>query len=168
MRIEQTPGTLSDHYDPRTRVLRLSSAVYSSNSVAALGVAAHEAGHAIQHADGYWPMRARSLIVKPASIGSNLGIVLALLGLLINSSGLLWLGTLLFGAFVLFTLVTLPVEYDASQRALAALENLNVLGGQELEGARKVLRAAGLTYLAAAATALLQFAYFFLLAGGDE
>src|SRR5690606_35026557 len=102
VQIEQVPGTLSDHYDPGRRVLRLSSGVYRNSSVAALGVAAHEAGHAIQHAESYWPMRVRSLIVKPASVGSNLGIVLAALGLLINSAGLLWLGTLLFGAFVLF------------------------------------------------------------------
>lgn len=168
VQIERTPGALSDHYDPSKRILRLSSSVYADSSVAALGVAAHEAGHAIQHAESYWPMRARSLIVKPASIGSNLGLVLAFVGLLFNSTGLLWAGTWLFGAFVLFTLITLPVEFDASRRALHALRNMDVLGGQEMEGAQKVLRAAGLTYLAAAATALLQFAYFFFLAGGDE
>lgn len=168
VRIEQTSGRLSDHYDPTKKVLRLSPDVHRSDSLAALGVAAHEAGHAIQHAQDYRPLRFRSAVVKPASIGSNLGILLAAVGLFVNSTGLLWAGVILFAAFVLFTILTLPVEFDASRRAVRALSDLNVLGRDELHGARKVLRAAGLTYLAAAATAILQLLYFVLAATGDE
>jgi Zn-dependent membrane protease YugP len=164
VRIEPTRGTLSDHYDPGSRMLRLSSEVYRGTSLAALGVAAHEAGHAMQHAQGYWPLRFRSLIVKPASIGSNLGIILAALGLLVDWAGLLWLGVILFSAFVVFTLATLPVEFDASGRAMAALRDQHLPAADELDGARRVLRAAGLTYVAAAATAVLQLLYFVLAA----
>jgi len=164
VRIESTPGALTDHYDPTHRILRLSRSVHDGRSVAAIGVAAHEAGHAIQHAHEYAPLRWRSMVVKPASLGSNLGIILAALGLFLNSAGLLWLGVILFGAFVVFTLVTLPVERDASRRAVAALDELGVLDARELEGASTVLRAAGMTYLAAAATAILQLAYFVLAA----
>lgn len=166
--IEATSGQLSDHYDPTKRVLRLSKSVYGSSSVAAVGVAAHEAGHALQDAQDYTPMRFRSAIVGPASFGSNLGVVLVLIGLLLSATSLVWLGVGLFSLFVLFTLATLPVEFDASRRALSALRQQGILGPQELDGARDVLRAAGLTYLASAATAILQLAYFGLLAGGAD
>lgn len=161
--VEATRGQLTDHYDPRSRVLRLSSGVHDDDSVAAVGVAAHEAGHAIQHAEGYRPLKFRSLVVQPARFGSNLGVLLAVVGLLINAAALVWIGTALFGFFVLFTLATLPVEYDASRRAIRSLEGLGVLRGSQLEGATEVLRAAGMTYLAAAATAVLQLVYFLML-----
>jgi hypothetical protein len=160
VRIEATRGQLTDHYDPRHQVLRLSRSVYGSSSLAAVGVAAHEAGHALQHADGYAPLKFRSAIVGPASLGSNLGFFLAIIGLVFNAAQLVWLGCALFGVFVLFTLATLPVEFDASRRAIAALKAQNILGPKELEGASSVLRAAGMTYLASAATAVLQLAYF--------
>lgn len=168
VRIEATGGRLTDHYDPRNKVLRLSRDVYASSSLAAVGVAAHEAGHAIQHAEGYTPMKFRSAIVGPANFGSNLGFILALVGLLIGASQLVWLGCALFGLFVLFTLATLPVEFDASRRAIGALREQAILSPKELEGASTVLRAAGMTYLAAAATAVLQLAWFAFAASAEE
>lgn len=164
VRVELTPGFLSDHYDPSARCLRLSPQVYHGNSLAALGVAAHEAGHAIQHAKSYGPLRFRSWIVKPATIGSNLGMLVAGLGFFVQSTGLLWLGIVMFSAFVLFTLVTLPVEFDASNRAVAALEELRMIEPGERVGARAVLKAAALTYVAAAVAAILQLAYFLMRA----
>jgi Zn-dependent membrane protease YugP len=165
VRIEQTSGTLSDHYDPFQRVLRLSQDVYHGRSLAALGVAAHEAGHAIQHAHAYGPLKFRSLLVKPANIGSNLGVMLAGLGLLFQATSLTMLGIVLFSAAVLFTLVTLPVEFDASRRAVLALRELNIVTASEAGGAKAVLDAAALTYVAAALTAVLQLLYFLMRAG---
>jgi len=165
VRIEPVGGFLSDHYDPTQRVLRLSPDVYEGRSLAALGVACHEAGHALQHAEDYAPLRFRSAVVRPAMIGSNLGITIAGLGLLVQASAILWLGILLFSAFVVFTLVTLPVELDASRRALVGLGQTGLVGPQEIEGASAVLRAAALTYVAAAVSAILQLLYFLWRAG---
>ena len=163
--IEETPGTLSDHYDPFHKVLRLSHDVYHGRSLAALGVAAHEAGHAIQHAHAYGPLKFRSLLVKPANIGSNLGVILAGLGLALQAGSLTMLGIVLFSLAVLFTLVTLPVEFDASRRAVVALRELNIVTASEAGGAAAVLNAAALTYVAAALTAVLQLLYFLMRSG---
>ncbi len=165
VRVEPTQGFLSDHYDPRHRVLRLSPDVYSGRSLAAVGVAAHEAGHAIQHAKSYGPLKFRSYVVKPAMIGSNLGTIIAGIGLFVQSAGLLWVGIILFSAFVVFTLITLPVEFDASRRAVAALRELGMIEVDEVGGASAVLKAAAMTYVAAAITALLQLLYFLMRAG---
>lgn len=155
--IEIAGSRLSDHYDPRTKVLTLSPQVGNSNSLAALGVAAHEAGHAIQHAEGYAAFRLRSAIVPVANVGTNLGFILFFIGLIFYRNGLLMnVGILLYSAAVLFTLVTLPVELNASHRAMTLLENRSILVGDELAGARKVLSAAALTYVAAALMAILQ------------
>jgi uncharacterized protein len=165
VRIEETPGFLSDHYDPFARVLRLSPDVFHGSSLAALGVAAHEAGHAIQHATAYGPLKFRSLLVKPASIGSNFGLILASIGLGLQATSMIWLGVALFSAAVLFTLITLPVEFDASRRAVVALRELGIVTAQESIGSAKVLQAAALTYVAAAIAAVTQLLYFLLRAG---
>jgi Zn-dependent membrane protease YugP len=165
VRIEPTHGFLSDHYDPFHKVLRLSEDVYEGRSLAALGVAAHEAGHAIQHAVAYGPLKFRSLLVKPASIGSNFGVILTSIGLALQATQLTMVGIVLFSLAVLFTLVTLPVEFDASRRAIVALEQLNIIAPSEVPGAAAVLKAAALTYVAAAITAILQLLYFLMRAG---
>jgi Zn-dependent membrane protease YugP len=160
--IRPVSGRLSDHYDPRSRTLNLSEDVGQAATVAALGVAAHEAGHAVQDAQGYKPMRIRQTLVPAATIGSQLWIFPAFLGLIIGSLGLVNIGLVLFLAVVLFQLVTLPVEFDASRRALVALEGGGLLGATEVDGARAVLRAAALTYVAALAASIGQLIYFFL------
>jgi uncharacterized protein len=160
--IRPVAGRLSDHYDPRSRTLNLSEDVGQAATVAALGVAAHEAGHAVQDAQGYKPMRIRQTLVPAATIGSQLWIFPAFLGLIIGSLGLVNIGLVLFLAVVLFQLVTLPVEFDASRRALVALEGGGLLATSELDGARAVLRAAALTYVAALAASIGQLIYFFL------
>lgn len=165
VRVEETEGFLSDHYDPAERVLRLSPDVFHGRSLAALGVAAHEAGHAIQHANDYGPLKFRSLVVKPAMIGSNLANILLVLGIAVHASGLAILGVILFSFFVLFTLVTLPVEFDASKRAVVALQELGMVTPAEADGAGAVLRAAAMTYVAAAITAVLQLIYFLIRSG---
>jgi Zn-dependent membrane protease YugP len=165
VRVEETSGFLSDHYDPSARVLRLSSEVFHGQSLASLGVAAHEAGHAIQHAKGYGPLKFRSWVVKPAMIGSNLGTVIAGLGLAMQTTGLIWVGIVMFSAFVLFTLITLPVEFDASKRAVVALKEINIITASEVPGTEAVLRAAAMTYVAAAISAILQLLYFLWRAG---
>jgi uncharacterized protein len=160
--IRPVAGRLSDHYDPRSRTLNLSEDVGQAATVAALGVAAHEAGHAVQDAQGYKPMRIRQTLVPAAQIGSQLWIFPAVLGLILGSLGLVNVGLVLFLAVVLFQLVTLPVEFDASRRALVALEGGGLLGSVELDGARAVLRAAALTYVAALAASIGQLIYFFI------
>jgi uncharacterized protein len=160
--IRPVAGQLSDHYDPRSRTLNLSEDVGQAATVAALGVAAHEAGHAVQDAQGYKPMRIRQTLVPAATIGSQLWIFPAFLGLIIGSLGLVNIGLVLFLAVVIFQLVTLPVEFDASRRALVALEGGGLLGATELDGARAVLRAAALTYIAALAASIGQLIYFFI------
>lgn len=164
VRVEETPGFLSDHYDPGARVLRLSPDVYRGRSLAALGVAAHEAGHAIQHAKKYAPLSFRSLVVKPAMIGSNIAPFVAGIGLMLQSANLIWIGVIFFSAFVAFTLITLPVEFDASKRAVLALQETGMILPHEVPGTRAVLNAAAMTYVAAAIGALLQLAYFVLRA----
>lgn len=162
--IQVAGSHLSDHYDPRSRTLSLSPPVGNSNSLAALGVAAHEAGHAMQHAEGYAAFRVRSAIVPVANLGSNLGFILFFFGLIFYRNGLLMtVGILLYSAAVLFTVVTLPVEFNASRRAIALLENRSMLVGEELEGAKKVLSAAALTYVAAALMAMLQLLRLILI-----
>jgi len=163
--IEKVSGALTDHYDPRSKTLRLSSEVYQSDSLASLGIAAHEAGHAIQHAHGYVPLEIRSLLVPVTNLGSNLAWPLMIIGFLLHSSMLLQLGIIFFGGVVLFQMVTLPVEFNASYRALGALRESGVLEEFEISGSRKVLTAAAMTYVAAAATALIQLIYFLIRAG---
>jgi hypothetical protein len=162
--IEVAGSRLSDHYDPRSRVLTLSPDVGNSNSLAALGVAAHEAGHAMQHADSYTPFRLRSSLVPVARIGSNLGFILFLVGLLFFRSGVMMnIGIILYAGAVLFTVVTLPVELNASKRAMTQLSDRNILVADKLTGAKKVLSAAALTYVAAALMAVLQLVRLVLI-----
>jgi Zn-dependent membrane protease YugP len=160
--IRPVAGQLSDHYDPRSKTLNLSEDVGVAASVAAVGVAAHEAGHAVQDARGYKPMQIRSSLVPAATIGSQLWIFPAFIGLILGSTGLVNVGLVLFLAVVIFQLVTLPVEFDASRRALVALEGGGLLAQTELDGARKVLQAAALTYIAALAASIGQLIYFFI------
>lgn len=156
VRIERVSGNLTDHYSPSERVLRLSDSVYGSSSVAAIGVAAHECGHAIQHQEDYFPLRLRSVSVPLANIGSKLSWPIILLGIVMGYVGLARIGVLLFTLVVLFQLITLPVEFNASSRALAILEENGILYSQEMSGARKVLTAAAMTYVAALVSAILQ------------
>lgn len=161
--VEETQGFLSDHYDPRTRILRLSPDVYRTPSVAAAGVAAHEMGHALQHSGGYGPLKIRSAIVPAVQFGSSLAPILFIIGFLLNFTSLAWLGVILFAVAVLFSLITLPVEFDASKRAKALLSNTGMLMPQEAEGVNKVLNAAALTYVAAAVAAVGQLLYYVML-----
>jgi Zn-dependent membrane protease YugP len=163
--VQRVGGFLSDHYDPRARVLRLSPDVHDGSSIASIGVAAHEAGHALQHADGYFPLQIRTLLVPVTQIGSWLAWPLLFIGLIMSAMSLVKLGIILFSGAVLFQLVTLPVEFDASRRAVAILGRQGILSGAELDGTRKVLSAAALTYIAAAAAAVLQLLYFLMRAG---
>ena len=161
--IRPVAGRLTDHYDPRNRTLNLSADVGQASSLAALGVAAHEAGHAIQDAKRYAPMRVRQALVPAATIGQSLWFLPVVLGLILGLTGLVTIGLVLFAAIVLFQLVTLPVEFDASKRALASLEGQGLLATDELTGARAVLNAAALTYIAGFVAALGQLIYFFAL-----
>jgi Zn-dependent membrane protease YugP len=160
--INPIEGQLTDHYDPRNKTLNLSAEVGQASSVAAIGVAAHEAGHAMQDADGYWPMTVRQTLVPAANIGSSLWFLPVFAGFILQSTGLVTVGLVLFAAVVLFQLITLPVEFDASRRALVALEQSHLLASGEIDGARAVLRAAALTYVAGFVAALGQLVYFFL------
>ena len=168
VRIEHIRGSLTDHYSPRERVLRLSDSVYGSTSVAAIGVAAHECGHAMQDNEGYAPLRFRSALVPAANFGSKLSWPLILLGLVFGGLGspLVEIGILMFSLAVLFQLVTLPVEINASSRALKMLQSTGILGSDETKGARKVLTAAAMTYVAALAASILQLLRLLILAGG--
>jgi uncharacterized protein len=161
--IRPIAGHLTDHYDPRSRTLNLSENVGQAATVAALGVAAHEAGHAIQDARNYRPMRVRQTVLPAAQFGQSLWFLPVIIGLVISSTGLVTVGLVLFAAVVLFQLVTLPVEFDASKRALVALESQSLLAADELDGARAVLRAAALTYVAGFVASLGQLIYFFLI-----
>ena len=161
--IDRTEGMLSDHYDPRTRTLSLSTDVHDGISVASAGVAAHETGHAIQHARGYAPLALRSAMVPTVQFGSWLAWPIFILGFLFHSGTMLQLGILIFSAFVAFTVVTLPVEFDASARALRALREESLVTPDELRGVRSVLTAAALTYVAAAASAILELVRMLLL-----
>src|SRR5918999_3447663 len=163
LQIRPVAGRLTDHYDPRNRTLNLSADVGQASSLAALGVAAHEAGHAIQDAKRYAPMRIRQALVPAATIGQSLWFLPVVLGLVLGLTGLVTVGLVLFAAIVLFQLVTLPVEFDASRRALVALEGQGLLAADEVAGARAVLNAAALTYIAGFVAALGQLLYFFAL-----
>ncbi len=165
VRIERVSGSLSDHYDPRTNVVRLSDSVYNDASVAALGVAAHEVGHAIQHNQGYLPLKVRSAIIPVTQLGSSLAFPLAIFGLFLGSDILVNIGILLFVAVVFFQLVTLPVEFNASNRALAVLESERFLEDDELSGAKRTLRAAALTYVAALIVAIANLLRLLALVG---
>jgi Zn-dependent membrane protease YugP len=166
VQVERVPGELTDHYDPREKVVRLSDSNYASYSVAAIGVTAHEVGHAIQDATAYAPMRLRTGLVPVAGIGSNLGYILFLIGFFVSSFQLATVGLILFSAAALFAAVTLPVEYNASNRAMSLLVDNGLVTSQDAGLARKVLDAAALTYVAGLAQALSQVLYFaFLLSG---
>ncbi len=167
VRVVGIGGNLSDHYDPRDKTLNLSPGVANEASVAALAIAAHELGHAVQDAEGYGPMRLRSLLVPAVNIGSNLGWILILIGLFLRWTEIAWLGVLVFSGGALFALATLPVELNASARAKTLLANSGIIQGeQEQRGVNTVLNAAALTYVAGLATAVLQLLYYVLLVGG--
>jgi len=163
--VERVPGALTDHYDPRKKVLRLSESVYGSPSIAAIGVAAHEAGHAIQDARGYAPLKLRNAFVPVASLGSSLALPLFFIGFLFANPTMMDLGIIFFAAVLLFHLVTLPVELDASKRALSILSDSGLLASDEIGGAKAVLNAAALTYVAATLMSALQLVRLFLLRG---
>lgn len=152
--IRMIPGNLTDNYNPTTKMISLSEAVYNSNSIAAVGIACHEAGHACQHAQGYFPIKIRNFIIPLTKFGSNLGIPLAIFGLIFNFQPLLYAGIILYSAVALFQLITLPVEFNASRRALNTISQNGFLSGAEYSGAKKVLTAAALTYVAALASSL--------------
>jgi len=164
--IERVSGTLTDHFDPRTNCIRLSDSVYDSTSVAAVGVAAHEAGHALQYANLYAPMKIRAAIIPATNIGSKLSIPLVLIGLIFSLPGLINIGILLFATVVLFQLITLPVEFNASRRAIDILDSSGMLTREELPAAKKVLGAAALTYVGALAVSLAQLIRLIALSRG--
>ena len=165
VKVVRTSGYLSDHYNPMNKTLALSEPVHDSTSVAAIGVACHEAGHAIQHAKNYAPLWARSAIVPMAGIGSNFGLYGMMFGLMFNWTGLVMIGALLFAGVVVFQLVTLPVEFDASARAKKLAAEYGLVGRDEQVGINRVLNAAALTYVAAAASSILTLLYFLMRAG---
>ncbi len=165
--VELVPGALTDHYDPSKRVLRLSEGVYRGKSVAAAGIAAHEVGHAIQHSRSYAPLVLRTALVPLAQLGSNLSWILIMIGFFVSMTELVWAGIALFGAAVLFTIVTLPVEFNASSRAKEDLPRLGLVGAGDTSGVNSVLNAAAMTYVAAAITAILQLVYFIFRASRD-
>ena len=165
--VAATQGELSDHYDPRNKTLFLSQGVYSSPSVAAVAIAAHELGHAMQDAEEYFPMRVRSFLVPVVNIGSNLGWILIMIGLFLQQINIAWIGVLVFSAGALFALATLPVEFNASARAKELLYSTGIIQTEEeRRGVNQVLNAAALTYVAGLITAILQLLYFVFLVGG--
>ena len=171
VRIERVSGNLTDHYDPRTNVIRLSDSVYDSTSVAAIGVAAHEAGHAVQYARHYAPIKLRAAIIPITNIGSKLAMPLILLGIVLSALGsfsttLIYLGIAAFGLSLVFQIVTLPVEFNASRRAMRAIDDAGILTSEEQRGARKTLTAAAMTYVAATAVALAQLLRLLVLFSG--
>ena len=171
VRIERVSGNLTDHYDPKTNVIRLSDSVYGSASVAAIGVAAHEAGHAVQYAHNYGPIKVRAVIIPITNLGSKLAMPLILAGILLSflgglSNTLVYLGILAFSLSIVFQLVTLPVEFNASRRAMEAIETAGLLTHEEQQGARKTLKAAAMTYVAATAVAVAQVVRLLILFGG--
>ena len=162
VRIERVAGRLSDHYDPRTNVIRLSDAVYGSSSIAAVGVAAHEAGHAVQYAQEYGPIKVRGAIIPVCNFSSQISILLIVLGFALYSRPLFAVGVVLFAVATVFQIVTLPVEFDASRRAIRSLDSTHLLDDQELRGAKKVLGAAAMTYVAALLVSIAQLLRFVL------
>lgn len=166
--VNSIKGTLTDHYDPRTNCINLSNAVYTNASIASVGIAAHEAGHAIQHSVGYTPIKWRTALVPICNLGSSIAPWLIMLGLFLNMAGLYFVGLIAFSTVALFQLVTLPVEFNASRRALEALESSGVLSDDELKGAKKVLSAAAMTYVAALAMSFMQILYYVSLFNGNR
>ena len=166
VRIERVRGSLTDHYDPRTNVIRLSESVYDSPTIAAVGVAAHEAGHAVQYAVGYAPIQLRAAIIPLTQVGSQLGVVLLILGLLLSFESLFFIGIVLFSFTTLFQLVTLPVEFNASRRAMETIRSGGLLNDQEDDGVKKVLGAAALTYVAALLMSIVQLLRYVMLFAG--
>lgn len=165
IRVERVSGKLTDHYDPKNNVIRLSDSVYDSNSVASIGVAAHEAGHAVQYGEHYLPIKIRNTILPVANLGSGLAVPLAVLGFILSYEPLVSFGILLFGAVVLFQVVTLPVEFNASKRAVKILSGSGIIYENEEKGVKRVLTAAALTYVAAALTALMNLIRLILVFG---
>ncbi len=165
VRIKRISGNLTDHYNPKTKEICLSEGVFNSNSIAAVGIACHEAGHACQHAQGYFPLKIRNFIIPVTRFGSNLGIPLALIGIIFSWQPLIYIGIILYAAVAVFQLITLPVEFNASKRALQTIRTNSFLVGAEYNGARKVLTAAALTYVAALASSLATLLRLLLVAG---
>ena len=171
VRIDRVSGNLTDHFDPKTNVIRLSDSVYDNTSTAAIGVACHEAGHAVQYAESYTPMKVRAAIIPLTNFGSKIAMPLILAGILFTALGsfsdtLVYLGIAAFGMSLVFQLVTLPVEFNASRRAMRAIEEANILTAEEQKGARKTLTAAAMTYVAATAVALAQLLRLIMIFGG--
>ena len=171
VRIDRVSGNLTDHFDPKTNVIRLSDSVYNSTSTAAIGVACHEAGHAVQYAENYAPIKLRAAIIPLTNFGSKLAMPLILIGILLSALGeisytFVYLGIACFGLSLVFQLITLPVEFNASRRAMQAIESGNLLTEEEQRGARKTLRAAAMTYVAATAVALAQLLRLIMIFGG--
>ncbi|MDD2695553.1 MAG: zinc metallopeptidase [Anaerolineales bacterium] len=167
VRVEPVSGSLTDHYDPRSKILRLSQGVYQTGSVAALAIAAHELGHAVQDHEGYMPLRLRAALVPAVNVGSYLGWILILIGILLNFTQVAWLGVLVFSGGALFALATLPVEMNASARAKRLLADSGIIAGEdEMRGVNQVLNAAALTYVAALFTAVMQLLYYVSLVAG--
>lgn len=165
VRIKRIAGNLTDHYNPKTKEICLSEGVFNSNSIAAVGIACHEAGHACQHAQGYFPLKIRNFVIPVTRFGSSLGIPLVLLGLFFSWQPLIYIGIVLYAAVAVFQLITLPVEFNASKRALQTIRANGFLVGQEYSGAKKVLTSAALTYVAALASALATLLRLIFLAG---
>jgi len=168
VRIEPVSGSLTDHYDPRSNVIRLSEGVYHASSIAAVGIACHEAGHAAQHAEGYKPISVRNMLLPVANIGSASGLWIALIGLAMQATILVQIGIILYAFVALFQLVTLPVEFNASARALKVIEETNMLQGEEFTGAKKVLSAAAMTYVAALLVSIMSLLRVILRAKGGS
>ena len=165
VQIERVSGKLSDHYDPKSKVIRLSDSVFDSRSVAAIGVACHEAGHAAQHAQGYAPIKWRNAILPVCNIGSTLGIPIALVGLFLNNDFLINFGLILYSLIAVFQFITLPVEFNASKRAVEVISQTNILDEEEIIGTKKVLAAAAMTYVAALATSIANLLRFIIMFG---
>lgn len=173
VRFERVAGNLTDHYDPRTNVIRLSDGVYDSTSIAAIGVACHEAGHAVQYAKGYAPIKIRAAIVPITNIGSKLSIPLIIIGIALSYIGdvftmIAYIGVALFGLCVVFQLVTLPTEFNASRRAIEGIRDCAILSEQELAGAKRVLSAAAMTYVAALSVTIMQFLRLLIIVAGSD
>ena len=166
--IAHIAGNLTDNYNPKTNTVSLSDSVYSSTSVAAIGVAAHECGHAVQHAEQYTPIKIRSALVPVTNFGSSFGVIILAIGLIFSSYNIAMIGVLLYSLMAVFQAVTLPVEFNASSRAIRILEGNGMLGESEITGAKKVLRAAAMTYVASLASSILQLLRLVILAGGNR
>ena len=166
--IEPIQGTLTDHYDPRNRSICLSEGVYNCATIAAVGIACHEAGHAIQHARGYSPLKLRNAIIPMTGVGPMIGMILMMIGMIINVMGIIWLGIFLFGFTFLFQLITLPVEFDASHRALTIIKQTGLLAPEEQDGAKAMLVSAALTYVAAMLQSLLTLLYYIVRFTGNR